>query len=130
MVSSAEATLAAAHAEQELERKSAVLQRLAAEHPGPEIRMGEVVAALGERGLGLAMLLLAVPNLLPGPVMPGYSTIFGIPIAAVEGPVRRSLLGIIDTAAREYRELCTAVGLLGHPTARASDRLVSRGERL
>jgi bifunctional aspartokinase / homoserine dehydrogenase 1 len=47
-----------------------------------------------------------------------------------KGPVRRSLLGIIDAAAREYRELCTAVGLLGHPTARASDRLVSRGERL
>ena len=47
-----------------------------------------------------------------------------------QGPERRSLLGVVDAAAREYRELCSAVGLLGHRSARASDRLVSRGERL
>ena len=46
------------------------------------------------------------------------------------GPVRRSLLAAIDAAAREYRGLCTAVGLLGHMAPRASDHLVSRGERL
>jgi hypothetical protein len=27
--------------------------------------------------------MLALPNLLPGPVMPGYSTVFGIPIAVL-----------------------------------------------
>ncbi len=47
-----------------------------------------------------------------------------------QGSTRRSLLAVIDAAAREYRELCSAVGLLGHPSARANDRLVSRGERL
>ena len=36
----------------------------------------------------------------------------------------------IDAAAREYRELCGAVGVLGHLAPRASDMLVSRGERL
>jgi hypothetical protein len=64
-------------------KTSSVLVRLAADHPGPTIRMGEVVAALGDRGLGLAILMLALPNLLPGPVMPGYSAIFGIPIAVL-----------------------------------------------
>jgi hypothetical protein len=72
-----------AEAEAASEKTSAVLVRLAAEHPGPEIRMGEVVAALGDRGLGLAILMIALPNLLPGPAMPGYSTIFGVPIAVL-----------------------------------------------
>jgi bifunctional aspartokinase / homoserine dehydrogenase 1 len=46
------------------------------------------------------------------------------------GPSRRRLLAMIDGAAREYRELCIAVGVLGHVAPRASDLLVSRGERL
>ena len=47
-------------------------------------------------------------------------------IAARLGAVR-----LIDNAAvREYRELCTAIGALGHLPPRASDLLVSRGERL
>ena len=46
------------------------------------------------------------------------------------GPVRRKLFAASDKAAREYRELCTAVGLLDHLAPRASDRLVSRGERM
>jgi aspartokinase/homoserine dehydrogenase 1 len=46
------------------------------------------------------------------------------------GPVRRKLLAAVDAAAREYRDLCTAVGLLDHLAPRASDRLVSRGERM
>jgi aspartokinase/homoserine dehydrogenase 1 len=47
-----------------------------------------------------------------------------------QGPARRRLFGLIDAAAREYRELCGAVAVLGHLEPRASDRLVSRGERL
>ena len=46
------------------------------------------------------------------------------------GPARRSLLASIDIAEREYRDLCAAVQVLGHIEARASDRIVSRGERL
>jgi bifunctional aspartokinase / homoserine dehydrogenase 1 len=46
------------------------------------------------------------------------------------GKSRRALLATIDSAAREYRDLCVAVGLLGHLAARASDLLVSRGERM
>jgi aspartokinase/homoserine dehydrogenase 1 len=46
------------------------------------------------------------------------------------GRARRALLASIDTAAREYRDLCGAVAVLGHLAPRASDMLVSRGERL
>ena len=46
------------------------------------------------------------------------------------GPARRRLLATIDEAAREYRELCVAIGVLGHLAPRASDLLVSRGERM
>ncbi len=46
------------------------------------------------------------------------------------GRARRALLGTVDAAAREYRDLCGAVGLLGHLAPRASDMLVSRGERV
>jgi len=46
------------------------------------------------------------------------------------GSARRTLLTAVDSAAREYRNLCTAIGLLGHMAPRVSDRLVSRGERL
>ena len=46
------------------------------------------------------------------------------------GDARRRLLGAVDVAAREYRGLCGAVGLLGHLAPRASDQLVSRGERM
>ena len=46
------------------------------------------------------------------------------------GAARRQLLARLDAAAREYRDLCAAVAVLGHMEARASDTLVSRGERL
>ena len=46
------------------------------------------------------------------------------------GPRRRALLAAVDAAAREYRDLTAAVGVLGHVEARASDLLVSRGERM
>jgi aspartokinase/homoserine dehydrogenase 1 len=46
------------------------------------------------------------------------------------GKARRDLLATIDAAAREYRELCGAIAVLGHMAPRASDILVSRGERL
>src|SRR6185436_18492416 len=46
------------------------------------------------------------------------------------GQARRKLLAAVDAAAREFRDLCTAVGLLDHLEPRASDRIVSRGERM
>ncbi len=49
---------------------------------------------------------------------------------AARGAPRRALLAAIDSAAREYRELSAAVGVLGHVEPRANDLLVSRGERI
>jgi aspartokinase/homoserine dehydrogenase 1 len=46
------------------------------------------------------------------------------------GAARRRLLAAADLAAREYRELCAAVRVLGHLEPRTSDLLVSRGERM
>jgi aspartokinase/homoserine dehydrogenase 1 len=46
------------------------------------------------------------------------------------GARRRQLLAVIDAAAREYKELTIAVGVLGHLEPRTSDVLVARGERV
>src|SRR4029453_13034871 len=46
------------------------------------------------------------------------------------GKRRRALLGRIDEAAREYRDLCAAVAVLGHLEPRRLDLLVARGDRL
>ncbi len=46
------------------------------------------------------------------------------------GAARRALLATIDAAAREYRDLCAAVTVLGHLEPRTTDLLVSRGERM
>jgi hypothetical protein len=58
-----------------------VLLRLAAEHAGARVSIGDVAGALGDRGIGVVILVLALPNIVPGPVLPGFSTIFGVPIA-------------------------------------------------
>lgn len=47
---------------------------------GPSI--GEITAAVGEKGFGLVLLILALPSALPVPA-PGYSTPFGIAITLV-----------------------------------------------
>lgn len=63
---------------------SAVLERLAADAgdgAAQRISLGDVADALRERGFGLMFLLLALPNALPGPAMPGLSTITGLPQA-------------------------------------------------
>ena len=46
------------------------------------------------------------------------------------GRKRRALLARIDEAARQYRDLCAAVSVLGHLEPRTMDLLVSRGERM
>ena len=61
-------------------RTSDLLERLARQHPGPAVTLQEVADALGERGFGVLMFLLAVPNAVPGPPIPGFSVIFAIPL--------------------------------------------------
>lgn len=66
----------------ESETVSTTLRRLAAEWPKERITLGEMIHAFGTRGYGLLIVLFAVPNLLPI-YIPGYSPIFGVPLAIV-----------------------------------------------
>lgn len=59
---------------------AAALQRLVDETTVSHTTYGELLDRLGGRGYGFAMMLLAAPNLTPGPSLPGFSTIFGIPM--------------------------------------------------
>lgn len=59
------------------------LQNAVAGDPNTRVSLGELIAALETRGYGLLLFLFAVPNLTPGPSLPGFSTIFALPLALV-----------------------------------------------
>ncbi len=61
----------------------AALQNAVAGDPNTRVSLGELIAALETRGYGLLLFLFAVPNLTPGPSLPGFSTIFALPLALV-----------------------------------------------
>lgn len=56
-----------------------VLRRLAAGPDDGRVTLGALFAMLDRRAYGFALLLLAAPNLTPGPSLPGFSTLFGLP---------------------------------------------------
>ncbi|MBI3708624.1 MAG: exopolysaccharide biosynthesis protein [Proteobacteria bacterium] len=60
-----------------------VLARLSDGPADDRVSFGNVVDRLGTRAYGLLLLLLAAPNLTPGPSMPGFSTIFGVPLCLI-----------------------------------------------
>ena len=62
------------------ERLSDILKRLAQDR-NPDLTLGDIVRALGERGFGALILLLAAPNIIPLP--PGSSFIFGVPLVFI-----------------------------------------------
>jgi hypothetical protein len=47
--------------------------------PSERLSIGDLMTALGDRGYGLLMLALALPNLIPAPI-PGLSGLLGTPI--------------------------------------------------
>jgi len=47
------------------------------------VTIGQLVTQLDVRAQSLVLLLLAAPNLTPGPSIPGFSTIFGLPLCIV-----------------------------------------------
>jgi len=53
------------------------------ERLGPRLSIGELVDALGDQGFGLLLLILTLPNLVPGPMIPGFSVPFALGIAAL-----------------------------------------------
>jgi hypothetical protein len=62
------------------ESASAVLSRVTAAQEPDTITIDEILAALHHRGFGLLFILLAIPNLPPIPMIPGVSTLFGVPL--------------------------------------------------
>jgi hypothetical protein len=61
----------------------AALLRLGEGPPDIPVTIEELVASLDSRAVGFIVLLMALPNLTPGPSMPGFSTIFGVPVCIV-----------------------------------------------
>lgn len=60
-------------------RTSALLRALADAAP-EQVSLGAIGEALGHRRPGIAVLCLALPNCIPGPYIPGFSTILALPI--------------------------------------------------
>ncbi len=62
---------------------AAALRGLAEEHRAARISIADLLSALGDQGFGLLLLALALPNAVPGPLIPGFSVPFALGIAAL-----------------------------------------------
>jgi len=62
---------------------AAALRRLADEHQSPRFAVADLLSALGDQGFGLLILVLALPNALPGPMIPAFSVPFALAIGAL-----------------------------------------------
>lgn len=72
---------------------------------GGEISVGELVGLLGERAFGLVILIFSLPNSLPIPGIPGFSTVTGLPMvffAAQMALGRQTLWLPCKMAARQF----------------------------
>ncbi|HJS32040.1 MAG TPA: exopolysaccharide biosynthesis protein [Alphaproteobacteria bacterium] len=54
--------------------------RVAGQPPPAQLTIGELVDSLDSRAYGLVLLVLAAPNLTPGPSIPGFSTVLALPL--------------------------------------------------
>ncbi|SFK24217.1 exopolysaccharide biosynthesis protein [Falsiroseomonas stagni] len=61
---------------------SVLLDRLARDWPTDTLTLGDLAAALGQRGFGVLIVIFALPNLLPF-YLPGLSTAAGLPMMLV-----------------------------------------------
>ena len=60
-----------------------MLKRLTDPARGDRLTLDEAIETLGDRGYGLAMLMLSLPMALPISAIPGISTVFGIPLILI-----------------------------------------------
>jgi len=65
---------------EEARRTSEILAALAEGEADQRIAVGQIVAALHDRAFGLLILIFALPNGVPGPSLPGLSTVLGVPL--------------------------------------------------
>lgn len=59
------------------------LRRIGAHSESERLTVGEILDSLDHRAYGFVLLLLAAANFTPGPSMPGFSTLFGLPALAM-----------------------------------------------
>lgn len=59
-------------------RAADMLRDLAAGRGSDTITLDEILTALGSHGFGLLILVLALPNAIPGPIIPGFSVPFAL----------------------------------------------------
>ena len=71
-----------------------MLRRIADGIESERASIGSIMAGLGARAHGLALLLFAAPNLTPGPSMPGFSTVLAIPLVIVAAQMVLGLPGL------------------------------------
>lgn len=111
-------------------KSDGLLAALAHAIDGPDATratLGDIVARLESRGYGMLLFLFSAPNLTPGPSIPGFSTVFALPLAAI---ALQMALGVA------HPKLPGFLGRLGlaRPRARAIlgqlGPLLSRVERL
>jgi len=57
-----------------------MLSAVADAHDSPDITVDEILSSLGNHGFGLLILMLALPNTIPGPIIPGFSVPFALGI--------------------------------------------------
>jgi hypothetical protein len=62
---------------------ASVLRQIGAHSTEERLTLGEILASLDHRAYGFVLLLLAAANFTPGPSMPGFSALFGMPAMAV-----------------------------------------------
>jgi hypothetical protein len=60
-------------------RTSDLLRRMAQTAP-ERVTLAAIGSILGERQLGVVVLCMALPNIVPGPYLPGFSTVLALPI--------------------------------------------------
>jgi hypothetical protein len=60
-----------------------VLRRIGTHSDAERLTLGEILDSLDHRAYGFVLLLLAAANFTPGPSMPGFSTLFGLPAIAM-----------------------------------------------
>jgi hypothetical protein len=66
-------------------RTSEILRRLAEAGTGERLSLREMMEALGDRGFGLLIFILALPNAIPGPAIPFMSALFALPLIVIAG---------------------------------------------